>query len=81
MKKILVGFSIIMAAVSCSAPPGKYRIEDASGKVYYADRITHDLNGCIRFNNTRCKCPDEGPGTPTILCGSYTITEQKTTQP
>jgi hypothetical protein len=80
MKKLVMLVAVATLLASC-AKSNKYTITDASGTRFGADFYTTTIDGCILFNDINCGCGDsEGPGTPTRLCGSYTIVENKQDQ-
>lgn len=53
----------------------KYTIYDNRGIVYYCNFYNKNEDGCILFNNM--PGVNNEPGTPTILCGNFTIEENK----
>ena len=80
MKKLVMLVAVAILLASC-VKPSKYTITDANGARHAADVYTTTGDGCILFNDKFCGCGDsEGPGTPTRLCGSYTIVENKQEQ-
>jgi hypothetical protein len=80
MRKLITVVAVATVLVSC-VKQGKYTITNANGSRYQAESYTTTGDGCILFNDKNCGCGDvDGPGTPTRLCGSYTIVENKVEQ-
>ncbi len=77
MKKLIVIITAISVLTACNINKNRYTIIDASGKEYGANFYHKTEDGCIQFNDIGCGCGEmsEGPGDPTRICGSYTITE------
>jgi len=82
MKKLIVTIALATLMASCMSNKNKYTITAANGNQYGANFYNKTGDGCIQFNDIQCGCGDsaEGPGIPTILCGSYTIVENKVEQ-
>ena len=80
MKKLLVLVAVATIMTSCGKSDYKYTITDSAGTRYGADFYNKTGDGCILFNDKNCGCSDSEPGTPTRLCGSYTIVENKQEQ-
>ena len=53
----------------------KYIIIDNRGEVYECNFYDENEDGCVMFNDEPGK--NNEPGTPTILCGNYTIRKMK----
>lgn len=78
MKKIITFIVLTVLMVSCTSNNNKYTIEDVNGVLYGTNSYTIREDGCIQFKDIQCGCSDElGEGIPVIICGSYTITENK----
>lgn len=76
MKKIVMFISVSLLLLSCNGNKNKYTIIDVNGRDYGANFYNTTDDGCIMFNDVGCGCGNsEGPGTPTKICGSYTVLE------
>ena len=77
MKKLILILTTAIVVSSCSEYSGKYKyfIIDNRGMVYECNFYNENEDGCIMFNDRPGK--DNTPGTPTILCGNYTIRKMK----
>jgi hypothetical protein len=79
MKKLIVTVALATLMASCTSNKNKYTITAANGTQYGANFYNKTGDGCIQFNDIQCGCGEnkDYPGIPTILCGSYTIVENK----
>ena len=78
MKKIiLIGAIVILT--SC-AHDTKYKIVDSIGDSHYTNLYTKGSDGCIKFQEL-CGCEEGDDLQNVTLCGSYTITENKSYRP
>jgi hypothetical protein len=77
MKKLILILTTIFLFYSCEGGSGKYRyvILDNRGMIYECNFYNENEDGCIMFNNRPGE--DNTPGTPTIICGNYTIKKIK----
>ena len=77
MKKLILILTATIVLSSCSEYSGNYKyfIIDNRGMVYECNFYNENEDGCIMFNDRPGK--DNTPGTPTILCGNYTIRKMK----
>ena len=77
MKKLILILTTAIVVSSCDEGSGNYNylIVDNRGIVYYCNLYNKTGDGCIMFNDEPGK--DNTPGTPTILCGNYTIRKMK----
>jgi hypothetical protein len=77
MKKLILILITTIVVFSCGEGSGKYKylILDNRGMIYECNFYNENEDGCIMFNNR----PGENntPGTPTIICGNYTIRKIK----
>jgi hypothetical protein len=69
---LFVGLSLYSCECDCDY---KYLIYDNHGNVYQCNFYNENEDGCILFNDTPGENND--PGTPTIICGNYTIVQNK----
>jgi hypothetical protein len=79
MKKLIATVAIATIIASCTSNKNKYTITTANGTSYGTNFYNKTGDGCIQFNAIGCGCGEnkDNPGTPTIVCGSYTIVENK----
>ena len=77
MKKLILILTATIVLSSCSEYSGNYKyfIIDNRGMVYECNFYNENEDGCIMFNDR--PGTDNTPGTPTILCGNYTIRKMK----
>ena len=77
MKKLILILTTAIVVSSCgeSSSNYKYLIYDNRGQIFECNFYNENEDGCIMFNNRPGQ--DNTPGTPTILCGNYTIQKMK----
>jgi hypothetical protein len=77
MKKLILILTTVIVVSSCgeSSSNYKYLIYDNRGQIFECNFYNENEDGCIMFNNQPGQ--DNTPGTPTILCGNYTIRKIK----
>jgi hypothetical protein len=76
MKKVIFIIAVATLSFSCGTNT-KYTIIGGDGRQYGADFYNKTGDCCIQFNDLGCGCggEEDGPGKPTMLCGSYSIVE------
>jgi hypothetical protein len=75
MKKLILILTAVIVVSSCEYSGNhKYVIYDNRGITYECDFYNKTGDGCIMFNEPS---EDNTPGTPTILCGNYSIRKMK----
>ena len=76
---IIIFLLLVISFTSCECNCDyKYTITDNRGIVYYCNFYNKTEDGCILFNNM--PGVNNEPGTPIIVCGNYTITENRQKQ-
>ena len=76
MKKLILILTAVIVVSSCEYSGNhKYVIYDNIGIIYECDFYNKTGDACIMFNDEPGE--DNTPGTPTILCGNYSIRKMK----
>lgn len=77
MKKLILILTTTALLYSCEDGSGKYNyvIQDHRGMIYECNFYNENEDGCVMFNDRPGN--DNTPGTPTIICGNYTIRKIK----
>ena len=77
MKKLILILITAIVVSSCGEGSGKYKylILDNRGMIYECNFYNENEDGCVMFNDRPGE--DNTPGTPTIICGNYTIKKIK----